>query len=173
MISHEILKSFRLSGTPIPVSEITKRINELVNENAMTKLKHTSITAFLMESGLLVQTEADGGEKTKTPTKQGASIGITSEERVGQAGTYSVTVYNADAQQFILDNIEAVIEINNRKSVAATRQADYHGQPWIDTYDEVLIDLFRKNVPITEIAITLKRTEGGVRARLKKLGVID
>lgn len=174
MISHEMLKSFRLSGTPIPVSEITKRINELLNENAMTKLKHTSITAFLMESGLLVQTGAENGDKIKTPTKQGTSIGIISEERVGQAGTtYRVTVYNADAQQFILDNIDAVIEINNRKSVTAIRQADYQGKPWTGTYDETLIDLFKKNVPISEIAITLKRTEGGVRARLKKLGFID
>lgn len=172
-ISHETLRSFRLSAMPIPVSEITKRINELVEESTMTKLKYTSITTFLLESCFLVQTGAENGEKTKTPTEQGRSIGISLEERVGQTGTYRVTVYNADAQQFILDNIDAIIEINNRKSLEPTAQAELHGQPWTSTCDETLVDLFRKNVPIPEIAITLKRTESGVCARLKKLGLID
>lgn len=172
-ISHETLKSFRLSSTPIPVSEITKRINELVAESAMTKLKYTSITSFLLQSGFLAQAEAGDGEKTKAPTKQGNTIGITSEERVGQAGTYRVTVYNTEAQQFILDNIDAIIEINNQKSMEPATRVEYQGQPWTSTYDETLVDLFQKNVPIPEIAITLKRTESGVRARLKKLGLID
>ncbi len=172
-ISHETLKGFRLSSTPIPVSEITKRINDLVDESTMTKLKHTSINIFLLQSGFLVQTESGDGEKTKAPTKQGKSIGITSEERVGRSGTYRVTVYNTDAQQFILDNIDAVIEINNQQSTPSERPADYYGQPWTSTYDETLVDLFRKNVPVSEIAITLKRTEGSVRARLKKHGLID
>ena len=172
-ISHETLKGFRLSGAPIPVSEIAKRINELVDESTMTKLKYTSITSFLLQSGFLAQTEAGNGEKKKIPTKQGNSIGITSEERVGQAGTYHATVYNADAQQFILDNIDAVIELNNQKSVTAAGQADCQGQPWTGTHDETLVDLFKKNVPISEIAVTLKRNEGGVRARLKKVGLID
>lgn len=139
----------------------------------MTKLKYTSITTFLLQSGFLVQAEAGDGEKTKAPTKQGTSIGISSEERVGQSGTYRVTVYNADAQQFILDNIDAVIEINNQKTSASEKTAEYQGQPWTTTYDETLIDLFQKNVPISEIAVTLKRSDGGIRARLKKLGLID
>ena len=172
-ISHETLKSFRLSNTPIAVSEITKRINELVDESAMTKLKYTSITSFLLQSGFLAQAEAGDGEKTKAPTKQGNTIGITSEERVGQAGTYRVTVYNTEAQQFVLDNIDAIIEINNQKSVEPAVRAELQGQLWTSTYDETLVDLFQKNVPISEIAITLKRTESGVRARLKKLGLID
>ena len=172
-ISHEMLKSFRLSDTPIPVSEITKRINELVGENQMTKLKHTSITSFLMQSGFLVQTDNENGKTSKIPTEQGKMIGITSEERVGQAGIYHVTVYNTDAQQFILDNISAIIEIDSQKASAPDRIAEYQGQPWTSTYDETLVDLFQKNVPVSEIAITLKRTESGVRARLKKLGLVE
>ena len=115
-ISHETLKNFRLSSTPISVSEITKRINELVDGNDMANLKPASINTFLMECGLLVQTETRDGKKIKTPTEQGNMIGISSEERFGQAGPYRVTVYNTDAQQFILDNIDAIIEINARKA---------------------------------------------------------
>ena len=35
------------------------------------------------------------------------------------------------------------------------------------------MDLFNKNVPVSEIAETLMRTETGIRARLKKIGLID
>lgn len=121
-ISYEQLKAFPLSNAPIPVSEITRRINELVDENAVAKLKHTSINAFLLQSGFLVQEDAGDGKKRKAPTEQGNAIGIVSEERFGQAGPYRVTVYNPEAQQFILDNIDAVIEINNRKKASTTDQ---------------------------------------------------
>ena len=47
------------------------------------------------------------------------------------------------------------------------------GQPWTTTHDEILTDLFRKQVPVKEIAVTLKRTEIGIRSRLKKLGLIE
>mgnify|MGYP007113991154 CR=1 FL=1 len=36
-----------------------------------------------------------------------------------------------------------------------------------------LVDLFNKNVPVSEIAATLMRTETGIRAKLKKMGLID
>ena len=169
-ITQKELSQFTLSSTPIPVSEITKRINSLVEDRPMTKLKHTSITSFLIESGFLVQTEAGDGHHAKLPTEQGKSIGISTEER---NGTYRVTVYNTDAQQFILDNIDAVIEINNRARTDKVEKAELQGQPWTRNYDEVLIDLYKKNVPVGEIAITLKRTESGIRARLKRLGIIE
>ena len=172
-ISQGALQRFPISPTPIPVSEITKRINELIDPDSMKKLKYTSIMAFMVRSGFLAQAESADGKMIRYPTVEGASIGILSEERVGQNGTYHVTVYNTDAQQFILDNIDAVIEINNQKQTNKEHDLDLQGQPWTDNYDEVLVDLYRKNVPVSEIAVTLKRTEGGIRARLKKLGLID
>ena len=38
---------------------------------------------------------------------------------------------------------------------------------------DVAVDLFNKNVPVSGIAATLMRTETGIRARLKKMGLID
>ena len=173
MITHETLNAFSFSTTPIPVSEITRRINELVDSTAMTKLKYTSINTFLLKSGFLMEQQSGDEKKRKVPTEQGQAIGIVSEERVGQSGTYYVTVYNTDAQQFILDNIEAITEVNNQKTVSTVDQAELQGQPWTSNYDEALTDLFKKNVPVSEIAITLKRTENAIRVRLKKLGFIE
>lgn len=172
-ISYEDVKRFSLSKQPISVSEITKRLNDLIDPETMTKLKYTSITTFLMQSGFLAPAETTDGATTRIPTAQGKTIGISIEEREGQNGKYRVTVYNSNAQQFILDNIDAVIEENAKKKQKTTELAEKQGEPWTDNYDEALVDLFRKHVPVSEIAVTLKRSEGGIRARLKRLGLIE
>lgn len=46
-------------------------------------------------------------------------------------------------------------------------------RPKQSEHEEILIDLYKKKVPINEIAITLKRTENGIKARLRKLGLMD
>lgn len=167
-ITQEELKRYPFDEIPIPVSEITKKINDLVVSETTTKLKHSSITSFLMQEGFLVEREFAEGKKSKFPTKQGKSIGISREERQGQNGPYYVTVYNADAQRFILDNLYAIIELNTPQK----ESADLQWQPWTPNYDEALIDLYNKQVPLSEIAVTLKRTETAIRARLKRLGII-
>jgi len=123
-VSHETLKDFRLSSTPISVSEITKRINELVDGNDIANLKPASINTFLMECRFLVQMETGDGRKTKIPTEQGNMIGISAEERFSQAGSYHVTVYNTDAQQFILDNIDAIIENQCKEGTFTRKQSN-------------------------------------------------
>ena len=111
-IAHEELARYAISALPIPVSEITKRINDLNQNENMMKLKYQSITTFLLQAGFLQETVTADGKTTKRPTPEGNALGITLDERLGQNGPYYVTVYNEQAQQFILDNIDAVIELN-------------------------------------------------------------
>ena len=115
-ITQETLNGFAFSGAPITISEMTRRINDLVDTENMAALKYSSLTAFLMRHGYLEETlRADGG-RAKTPTERGRAIGIASEERSGMRGIYQVTVYGREAQQFILDNLDGAIEINNNKA---------------------------------------------------------
>ena len=110
--------------------------------------------------------------KMLRPTKRGTELGIFTEKRTGINGEYAVVIYNKDAQQFILDNIEAIVHhINTAKKDTGFHES--HGQAWTPGHDECLVDLFNKNVPVGEIAVTLKRSEEGIRARLKKLGLIN
>lgn len=110
------------------------------------------------------------GKHRKTPTSQGNDIGIFTEERTGQYGTYIAVLFSPQAQEFIYDNIGAIVGAKNEKE---DRLSEFHGRPWTEAHDECLIDLFQKNVPVSEIAATLKRTEGGIRSRLKKLSLIE
>ena len=65
---------------------------------------------------------------------------------------------------FIMDNFDAIIEFDNSMK-------ENQGQPWSPEHDRCLLDLYQKGVPMREIAVTLRRNAGAVRARLKKLGV--
>jgi len=169
-LSADSINDFSFSETPIPVSEITKRLNDLADLEVCYKLKHSAITNWLISIGALEIRELADGRNTKRPTEQGQMLGISSEKRTGMNGEYVVVVYSKDAQQFILDNIEAIVtNISN----ISTKKADNQGQAWMAAHEECLVDLYNKNVPVSEIAATLMRTETGIRAKLKKMGLID
>lgn len=169
-LSAESISKFSFSTTPIPVSEITKRFNALADLDAYYKLKHTAITSWLIEIGALESKGTTDGRSITRPTEQGKELGISTEKRTGMNGEYVVVVYNKEAQQFIVDNIEAITANTDKIS---SEKADNQGLAWTPAHEECLVDLFNKNVPVSEIAVTLKRTESGIRARLKKMGLID
>ena len=166
-ITPEQLNRYVPDEVPISVSEITKRINDLIDPDVVTKLKYSSITSYLVKCGYLVEREFAEGKKTKVPTERGKAIGITREERQGLNGSYHITLYDAEAQRLILDNMNDIIAMNNRPQGAEGLQ----WQPWTSIHDETLVDLYNKKVPLSEIAITLQRTESAILARLKKLGI--
>lgn len=105
----------------------------------------------------------------KRPTELGLSVGIFTEERNGSNGTYTVILYNQEAQKFLIDSMEVIL--TGQEEIAS--EAELQGSPWTPAQEECMVDLFQKNVSISEIAVTLKRTPEGIRARLKKLGLIE
>lgn len=114
LLDYEARKSFRYSELPIPISEIAKRINELIQPEEMKKLNYKFISDWLMHAGFLIMAQGDDGKATRKPTEDGMRLGISTEQRQGQKGIYTVVVYNKMAQQFILDNLDAVIELSKR-----------------------------------------------------------
>lgn len=164
------IAEYNFADEPLTVSEITEQLNALADLGACRKLSVSAITGWLIEIGALqVLTSADG-KGIKRPTKQGEELGILTEQRTGMYGEYTVVLYNKNAQQFIVDNIETIVNNAASKNKAV---AENQGQPWTPAHEECLVDLFNKNVPVSEIAVTLKRSEEGVRARLKRLGIIE
>ena len=157
---------FDFSNIPIPISEVSKRINMLIENDSMANLPYTAIRNWLLSLGMLENALDSDGKPTKRPTPQGESMGIILEGRTGLNGPYFVTVYNLAAQHFIIDNLDAIVEF-------AKAQKENQGQPWSEEHERCLIDLFQKGVPISEIAVTLKRNEGAVRKRLRKLNLIQ
>lgn len=86
------------------ISVFVKEINKVIPDN-MKPLSATSITNWLLKIGYLDEITKEDGHKTRVPSILGKSIGISSEQKSGPNGDYTSVVYNANAQQFILDNL--------------------------------------------------------------------
>ena len=109
----EMMQRYKLK-TPISVSENAKRINALTDE-AMQLLTYRTIRDWLSSLGMLEDALDEEGKTTKRPTGRGESMGILLETRTGRNGPCFVVVYTLAAQRFIMDNLDAVIELNNSK----------------------------------------------------------
>lgn len=171
-LDHKQLENFSFSDTAIPVSEIANRINALIDEAVMKKFKYSSITEFLLSCGLLSMVDLPNGKTTKQPTEDGNRLGIFTEEREGQYGTYLVTLYSPEAQHFIIDNFDAILEINNKPRLKSEKTSS-QGRVWFADEDEKLAELFHQGMPVSEMASYFKRTEAGIRARLVRLNLIE
>lgn len=157
--------AFAYSSSPISISEITQRINDLVEKENVKKLTTTVLTGWLKNLGLL-QTELGADGKNRTiPTAHGRSLGITTEERMGQYGMYLAVIYDLAAQKFILDNLDGAIREENAKT-------ENESKPWSPEEDAYLREQFAQGVTTKDIGLVLKRTAGTVRSRLKKLGIV-
>ena len=110
-VTQEQLAGFSFSEAPIPITELTNRINALVDTNIMKPFCYKHVTTWLMDIGALLEESGTNGRSQKLPTEEGEKLGITVEIRNGIYGNYRVVVYNRDAQQFIIDNIYAIISL--------------------------------------------------------------
>lgn len=115
-ITPEQLTCFEYSEIPISVSEITKRINSLVNTLHAKELKNGVITKWLTTNGML-STVIINNKERKTVSDSGKGIGIIEDERESIYGRkYTVILYSLNAQHFIIDNIDAIIALNREKA---------------------------------------------------------
>jgi len=164
-LSAEARGRYAFGVWPLSASQIARRLNELVDPDTMQKLKTTSITKFLLRSGLLFEEEGPGGRKNKRPTEAGWKLGISTARRTGQNGEYTAVLYDGAAQQYILDNLDAVIEIN------ATPLHENQGKPWSPEEDSYLRQAVQAGADVRNMSSELKRTGSAIRARLEKLGL--
>ena len=72
-------------------------------------------------------------------------------------------MYNRAAQQFIVDNLDAIIAAKNSCT-------ELRGTPWTQEQDERAADMCSRAVPMRKIAAEMRRSTSAVRKRLKKLG---
>ncbi len=107
---------FPISDIPLTVSEITNCLNSLADLELCKKLNVAHITSWLVEAGMLEIAVRFDGKNVKLPSAIGSEIGIFTEERTGQHGAYSVVLYDKNAQQFIIDNLDAIIEHNQKQT---------------------------------------------------------
>lgn len=167
-MTSQMLSYYVPADTSLSISEFVKRLNQLKADN-MKKLQYRTVSNFLIKAGLLETYTNLEGVVRKRPTELGLSVGIFTEERNGSNGTYTVILYNQEAQKLLIDSMGVIL--TGQEEIVS--EAELQGSTWTPAQEECMVDLFQKNVSISEIAVTLKRTPAGIRARLKKLGLIE
>lgn len=163
------LKNYLPSEESLSISAITGKINAIAALPEGQKVKREQITDWLMEIGALQGFTTAGGTCVKRPTQQGIQIGITMEKRTAGGREYSVVVYDQYAQQFITDHLDAILELEQK----SPSDSGHQGDPWTAEQEEQLVELFYRNLSIPQIAKIMKRTKNAIRARLKKLELLE
>jgi len=116
MLPDDLRNQIEITETPAMITQFTGRINGLIDDNIMRKLKVTALTTWLVNNGLLC-VEIINDKKRKKPTKSGEKKGISSEERVGRYGDYLAVLYSESAQRHIVDNLGQIKAISNGKAI--------------------------------------------------------
>ena len=168
-LSPEQAAQFEYSDAPITANEIYDRIVAVGPRDGVKKLSKRILTKWLYCLDFIEEIDLDN-TRVRVPTESGKEMGISLEEHQGQFGSYYVLLYNRDAQQFIIDNIDAMIAFDSG-TYRAKMNLDNQGKPWDNEQDERLVALFNKGLSMTEIANKLKRGEKAIRIRLKKNGI--
>ena len=109
-LSHDEAERIDYSDEPLPITKVVQRINDVVDTSNMKKLTYKIIVQWFIKHGYIEEKEVEQF-KAKCPTEDGRRIGISLDRRESnRMGVYFVTLYNTEAQHFIVDNIDAIVQ---------------------------------------------------------------
>lgn len=108
-ITTDQLSKVQISQEPIRVTQLVDMISGTVSDSRMKKLRTTVITDWLLEKGFMEKQIGPDGRSVRVPTQNGLMIGLSTQMRQGQYGEYQAVFYNTSAQQFVLDNLIAML----------------------------------------------------------------
>ena len=99
--------SFAVDESPLPVSEIARRLNALLPEGSnIEQLYFKKIRDWFVAQGMLEERKSVVGKVSFSPTEQGIAAGILVDKRIGKNGEeYEAVLYNAAAQKLVLDHV--------------------------------------------------------------------
>lgn len=105
----EALGKFEYKGD-IHISGFADQINKMIDTDVYKKLAYGSVTKWLKANGFLVEVVGSDNKSTNRPTEKGIQIGIYTERRTSMNGRdYTVVIYNQGAQEYIVKNMEAIL----------------------------------------------------------------
>ena len=108
-ISAEQLARIRVSQEPVRVTQLIKMIGAVASDPRMKKLRTTVITDWLLEKGFMEKQTGLDGKSIRVPNQSGLMLGLSTQVRQGQYGEYQAVLYNAAAQQFVLDHLPEML----------------------------------------------------------------
>ncbi len=170
------------------ITEIKDELNRITSAVNAKRIFGTQIMAFLKAVGYVEEQQVDG-RFFQGATELGISKGITSIEKISQLGTvYTVLAYPRTVQKEIVEHFigtefeaeDLQKEISDQNSYSSRveynkkmNRPDGAGASWSKEEDNRLVEEYKMGMKISEISRLHNRTTGGIRARLKKHGLIE
>lgn len=162
--------------------------NELTRITTAVNVKQASVGAiwgYLVEQGYTEEVDGDGGF-IKTQTEKGLAAGIKTIDKVSASGTpYTLLMYPENIQKLIVEYFaqrkDIILEMEDDEDEVVDRvtlnnlnnRPEGAGSAWTNEEDEQVKQEYAAGVAIKDIAAAHKRTNGAIRARLKKHGLIE
>lgn len=110
LLHGDMLSRMTPAEQALQISDFTKRINQIIDEYGMRNLPTTAFTNWLVSKELLREELGKGGKRRKVPVPAAEGVGIFTEARSGMYGTYEAVLYSPQAQQFLIDHLELIVE---------------------------------------------------------------
>lgn len=171
-----------LSNAPIQLSNLMARINKQVDVNIMRKLGVSKVSKWLIQQGYLANEKVSVVKEVSqlTITDKAKNFGIVMDNKVdNNTGEIRPCVLlTRKAQKYIVDNLEKILDEEHsneeRKNISTLSNCSMSGQLWSkDEEDKLIFEYVEQKLSIIEIAKLHNRNNGGISARLKKLGLIE
>ena len=108
-ITPEQLARVQIMDYPVRITELTEALHQAVGDPQMKKPNVKKITDWLMKNGFMTQVTGPDGKAHRVPTDRGLKMGMSTRLRQTCDGEYQAVYYNSDAQQFVLDNLPAML----------------------------------------------------------------
>ena len=110
-ITDENRSLLHASDKAMPATNFMRMLTEQACGEGTRSIGYSTFVKWMASIGML---EPDENGKMR-PTEQGSALGIFAEDRVREESGehYSILLYPTEAQQFIIDNIDCVIELWN------------------------------------------------------------
>ena len=110
-LSEERKKQVELLDESVPISILTNQINAQIDATRMLRLSATKVTDWLLHKGILEEIVYENKKKARVASKSAGDYGIISEERENEdGGSYTINLYDREAQQFVLNSLDEIME---------------------------------------------------------------
>ena len=110
-VGEENRSALKPSDDPLPATNFMRMLNDQTG-GEKAPIPYRKFVEWMSSIGMLEPNE-DG---KFIPTEQGTAIGISVDHRVRATGEeYDILLYSPEAQQFVIDNIDCLIEFRDRR----------------------------------------------------------
>lgn len=116
-LTSEELKKYEYNKYPLSITKILKKINNLITDQEMSKLKVSELVNWLLEENIIRVVEING-KVAKVPTEIGFSLGLRVEHVVALSKEYDKIMYNAEAEKYIITNFNRLLTFIKTKKLS-------------------------------------------------------